>query len=372
MLTPRENLLRIFRHETPEWIPICGHCDPYNQPSRDGMDPELAAQLGTVTWGDESTVRFSQYLGIDIMDWAGPQLRSSRHGCEAETRQEGNDTITVWHTPQGELNEVRRHSPDVGTSYTVEHLVKGPDDLPALAAIFEDHTFELNPDRVTELRKRRELIGDGGIIALPLPGTPLGMMIRVHAGVAATTYLCTDGPHAIRDLFAVMEQNHARQYRLAAQLDGEAIVAVDDTSTTTLSPAMFENSCLGYTDRMAQIAHDAGKLYFHHSCGHIRDILGLYSQTNMDAVHAFTEPPVGNVTIDEGRKLLGEKITIIAGVKQLAGPMDDREAVRASIRDMFARAAPGDHMVFNLAAYPDKTMAQTRFVVDECKRYQTI
>ena len=89
MLTASENLLKVFRHETPEWIPICGHCDPYNQPHRDGMDPALAEQLGTVRWGDESTVRFSQYLGLDIMDWAGPQLRSHRHETEAETAQEG-------------------------------------------------------------------------------------------------------------------------------------------------------------------------------------------------------------------------------------------------------------------------------------------
>ena len=32
MTTPRENLLKVFRHETPGWIPITGHIDPYNQP----------------------------------------------------------------------------------------------------------------------------------------------------------------------------------------------------------------------------------------------------------------------------------------------------------------------------------------------------
>ena len=40
MLTRRENLLRVFRHEVPEWILFVGHIDPYNQPKRDGMDPE--------------------------------------------------------------------------------------------------------------------------------------------------------------------------------------------------------------------------------------------------------------------------------------------------------------------------------------------
>ena len=38
----RERLLAALRGELPEWIPMAGHCDPYNQPSREGMDPDLA------------------------------------------------------------------------------------------------------------------------------------------------------------------------------------------------------------------------------------------------------------------------------------------------------------------------------------------
>jgi len=372
MLTARENLLRVLRHETPEWIPICGHCDPYNQPHRDGMDPALAERLGTVRWGDESTVRFSQYLGLDIMDWAGPQLRSHRHETEAETTQEGRHHLTIWHTPHGDLRQVRRQCREDGTSYTVEHLLKGPEDIPALAAMFEDEQFEVNPDRVAELEKRRDLIGEGGIIAFPLPGTPLGMLIRVYAGVATTAYLSVDAPDALRDLFSVMEETHLRQYRIAAELGAEALIGVDDTSTTTQSPAMFETFCMDYTDRVAEVAHRAGKYYFHHSCGHIRDLLGLYRETKMDAVHAFTEPPVGNVTIAEGRRLLGDRIAIIAGAKQLAGPMDDLDAVRTSVREMFDGVGRGDRLILNVAAYPDRTMEQTQFVVEECRKYQGI
>ncbi len=39
MTTPRENLRKVFRHEIPEWIPLAGHCDPYNQPNRDSVKP---------------------------------------------------------------------------------------------------------------------------------------------------------------------------------------------------------------------------------------------------------------------------------------------------------------------------------------------
>ena len=114
-------------------------------------------------------------------------------------------------------------------------------------------------------------------------------------------------------------------------------------------------------------AHAAGKLYFHHSCGLIRDLLALYSQTRMDAVHAFTVPPIGNVTIAEGRPLLGDAIAIIAGVEALSGPMDDHQAVRGSVHRMVREAHSSGGVVLSVAGYPNRTIEQTQFVVDCCR-----
>ena len=373
MTTPRENLLNVFRHKRPEWLPVVGHCDPYNQPSREGMAPALAAALGEVHWSDESTVKYSRHLGLDIMDWFGmPAARVTRRQVTVECRTEGDVTTCVWHTPAGDLREVSQVCRDptgaVSSNWT-EHLVKGPQDLPALAAIFEDEVIEPDPQGIERTRQRRRLIGDDGLLLGTMAGTPLGMMFRVYSGVATLAYLWADAPEALRDCFAVMEANHMRQLAVGLQSDIDVVVGVDDTSTTAISPAMFEACNLALTDARADAAHAAGKLYFHHSCGLIRDLLPLYRRTRMDAVHAFTVPPIGNVTVAEGRQRLGERIVIVAGDGQLAGPMDDRAAVRENIRRMIAEAAPGDHFVLGVTAYPNRTMEQTEFVVDCCREF---
>jgi len=370
MTTRRENMLKIFRHETPEWIPVTGHVDPYNQPSREGMDPELAAALGEVQWGDESTVTFSRYLGLDITDWYGMPMRITRRNVAIEENTQGDVTTRVWRTPKGDLHEVIRVCRDASGAVSgnwTEHMVKGPEDLEALAAIFEDEVIEPDPDAIARTRERRQLIGDDGLILAPMDGTPLGMMYRVYSGVATLAYLWADAPDALRDCFAVMEANYMQRLKIGAQSDVDVVVSVDDTSTTAISPAMFEACNLDLTDVRAEAAHAAGKLYFHHSCGLIRDLLPLYRRTKMDAVHAFTIPPVGDVTVAEGRQALGDRITIMAGLQQLAGPMDDRAAVRASIHRMIREAEPWDHFILGLAGYPNRTMDQTRFVLD-CAR----
>jgi len=369
-MTPRENLFRVLRHERPQWIPVTGHCDPYNQPNRDGMDPDLAKQLENVRWSDESTVHLSRYLGLDIADWYWPPI-SLKPGPNVveESRIDGNDTITTWHTPEGDLRQVVRQ-PVGGVAYTVEHFIKTADDLARMASYYENLVIGLDQERLPDLHRRRELIGDDGILLCSMAGTPLSELIRRFAGVETTVYLTADAPDAVHDLFKVMTRRQIESHSLAASLDGcDVIVGVDDTSTTTQSPAMFEEYCVDYTNRMADIAHAAGKFYFHHSCGLIKDLLPLYRQTRMDAVHAFTVPPIGNVTIAEGRRRLGDRITIMTSPHALADIKWEPNAVRASVRQMFEEAGDGDHFIMGIAAYPHRTTEQTKFVVDCCREF---
>ena len=370
MTTPRENLMKILRHEMPDWIPVTGHVDPYNRPSLEGMDPELAKVLANIQWGDESIVTFSRYLGLDIMDMCGVPVRITRRNVSVEQHVNGDSTTYVWHTPKGDLREVTQVCRDdtgaVSSNWT-EHMVKSPEDIPAFAAIFEDALVEADPDGFEHIRSRRQLIGDDGVLIGSMDGTPLGMMYRVFSGVGTLAYLWADARDAMRDLFSAMETNYLQRMAVAIASDIDVLVGIDDTSTTAISPDMFETCNLHLTNERTRVAHSGGKYYFHHSCGHIRDLLPLYRQTNMDAVHAFTVPPVGNVTVAEGRRLLGDRITIHAGVDQLAGPMDDLDAVRGNIHQMIGEAEPWDHFTLGIAGYPNRTIEQTRFVVDCCR-----
>lgn len=372
MITPRENLLRVFRHEKPDWIPVTGHVDPYNKPRDDGhLPPELVETLKKVKWSDESTVRVSRYLGLDIADWYRPPLkREPGAGVTMEILREGEDVTTRWHTPAGTLRQVARRLPGGSTTSLVEHAIKTAADLPAFAYLCESERITVDVERLADLQRRRAMIGEDGIILFPMPGTPLGMLVRIHAGVETTSYLCADAPEALRDLFRVMEANHRRQFELAAPMAGDGLVGIDDTSTTTISPAMFEAYCLDYTDRMAEVAHAAGKLYLHHSCGLIRDLVGLYRQTKMDAVHALQVPPIGDITIREAKKALGPRIAMIASLVQLMGSFEDWESVKRSLCDMVDGAAPGDNLILGLAPDPNKTLEETARLRAELKPLQ--
>ena len=368
MLTPRENLLRVFRHEVPEWLPIVGHVDAYNQPSREGMEPGLTASLeGQPDWGPTGIIDFCRTLGLDIMDRVGPPVTSHNDSVVAHSEWEGEVLHNWWETPLGELHERKRRANVTAPYYTIEHALKTGLDLRILAGLFESEQFELDPAGVEALRERRALVGDGGIVTLSMPATPLGNLVRIYAGVEQLAYLHVDRPTELHDLLAVMEDNYLRQMRLAVTLEPEAVISYDDTSTTTISPTMFRDLEAPYINRAAGICHDAGKLYIHHSCGLLRDLLGWYAQTDMDAVDALCVKPIGDVTLAEARRRLGPGITIMASLVQLCQPPGDSETMRRSVEEMLGETAPGDNLVLILFADPRWTMAQTQALA-ECAK----
>ena len=373
MITPRENPLRIFSQGEPEWIPLITSVDNWNQPNRDGMDPELAEALKDNRPNDDSVTILSRYLGIDIMDRVGPPVRTRQRTIDVETVTEGYDTVTIWHTPKGDLRHVMRRSESekLHPPYYVERAIKTAEDLPLFAAVFEDQVYEFDEVYAAEITRKRDMIGDEGVLECHFSGTPMGMLYRVYSGVEKLAYLHVDAPDALADLFSVMERRYQEQLELAVGCDADMFVGIDDTSTTVISPAMFEQYNIDLTNERADICHAADKRYLHHSCGLIKNLLRLYNMTRMDGVHAFTEPPVGDVGYTEGRRILDNGIAIRTACPTFMATVSwDPEAMRTAVKDTFTRLSPKDRIAFGITSMPFRTVDEMRDVVEECRNYR--
>ncbi len=375
MITPRENLLRIFSQGEPEYIPVTAGCDDWNQPRREGMDPDLSEKLGDITSSDDSVVILSRYLGIDIMDRCGPPVKTIQNSIKVEYVTEGYDTTTIWHTSKGDLRQVMRRSEseERHPPYFAERVIKSAGDLPLFAEVFADQEYEYNGEQAAEIKRKRELIGDDGVLQCHMNGTPMGMLYRVFSGVENLAYLYIDAPNALADLFAVMEQKYQEQIRFAVQSDIDMVVGIDDTSTTVISPAMFEQYNIELTNERVEICHEAGKRYLHHSCGLIQDLIPVYNQTKMDGVHAYTEPPVGNADYVEGRRILNPEIGIRTSTPGFMSNVGwDRERMKETVKKIFANLSPKDRFVFNMSAMPNRTVAEMQEAVEESFKHRNI
>jgi hypothetical protein len=330
-MTSRENLLQTLRCGNPQWVPVCPALFPNENPTK-GV-PEQLAEVFNSCGNDlaSAILRWGDYLGAEDHMLPVPCPASLVSDvCTSRSQRVGARTIVATlSTPRGELRQVTT-CPDGQPSFVTERYLKTAQDAIALKAYFESLRVQVVTDAVIRTQATRDRLGDRGILFCRTPGTPLGMCYRQYANFADLIYLMADEPKMMGDLFACMEEKYFRLHEamLEAAPGIDAFLGMDDTSTTLISPAMFETHNVGLTNRRADLCHAFGKLYLHHSCGLIRDLLPIYRRTRMDGVDALTLPPIGNVGYSDARRLLGPRYCMHSGLASGLQSMDPDAILR--------------------------------------------
>ncbi len=57
------------------------------------------------------------------------------------------------------------------------------------------------------------------------------------------------------------------------------------------------------------------KMLIHHACGHIKDLLPLMNETEVDMIESVSPPPTGNIDISGAFSLIGKEKGIIGGIE---------------------------------------------------------
>ncbi len=353
-ISPRENLLRTLRCENPQWIPVCPSLFPNQNPTR-GIPPELEEVFASASASSDNLVRdiltLGEYLGAnDCMLPVGkkPVDLLSDTCSERRKRVGENQLVSTLTTPAGELRQVTTFAADAPSMIT-ERYVKTADDVLKLIEYFRSLRAEPRPEALEEIEAARNLLGERGVLFCRTAGTPLGMCYRSYFNFVDLVFLINDSPDLMDELFACMEEKYFLLYesmlRAAPAID--VFMGMDDTSTTLVSPDMFERYNVDLTTSRAALCHEHGKLYMHHSCGQIKNLLPIYRKTTMDGIDAFTVPPIGDVKYAEGRKILGGGFSIRTG---LAGgfPSLRQDVISRQVADRFKDAKEAGHVVFSV------------------------
>jgi len=349
-ISPRENLLRTLRCDGPEWIPLCPYLFPNENPT-DGVPPHLQDAFGS-SGGSlaRAILQLAEHLGAEecMLPVPAPAaLVTDTCSVKSETISESR-TVSILTTPKGELRQTQERREGFPPMVT-ERYMKTAGDAVALTEFFASQYVKPNPAALESIRDARAALGDKGILFCRNMGTPLGMCYRVYTEITDLVYLIADSPEVVKALFDCMEDKYFQLYQamLEAAPEIDAFFGMDDTSTTLISPAMFDAYNVDLTNRRADLCHDHGKLYFHHSCGLIRDLLPIYAKTRMDGVDAFTPPPIGNVTCAEGRKRLGPRYSIHSSLA--SGLPSLREAaIRDHVAKRFADAQAAGNVALSI------------------------
>lgn len=258
--------------------------------------------------------------------------------CEITETIKGKTKHQEYHTPVGTLRLEYTYSSGGNTWFLTRHPVESREDFKILQYIFEN--MRLKED-ILSFEKNNRLIGNDGLL-IPIIGTQqktsFQSLVEHWCGTVNLTYALADFPETVEECMMTMRERDKENVSIAAKSSAEGFIFWEDSSTTNISPQMFEEYTLPIIKEWGDIIHSSGKLLLHHACGHLRQLMPYIAVSGIDALESISPAPTGNIELKEARNALPDEIALIGGiepVKFLNYSLDETYAyVRNILNDM--------------------------------------
>jgi len=355
-----------------------------------GERPDQMAWFGDLTYWHAAHAA----IGDLPAAWQGPAGRHAMHrdlgvgeyipGTEAWQTIEGEGVAchtevidgrrrVEWITPVGSLVERWEYAPMSYSWGCVEHAVKSAADLRTVAYIYAHRRFVARPERIAELDAEYAAHGMGPA-HFAAPATPISELNKHWIGVMELTFLMADEPELAAAALAAIEHAHDALYRIiAADPVGRYAMVCENLSATTMG-SYFDRHIAPHLRRWSGWLHAAGKYMLVHNDGTLRGTIEKLAATGVDCVDAVTPKPVGDMDMEEARRLAGDEIILLGGLPgaMFAPPFTARD-VEAHVRHLIAHHKAGGRFMFGVADQvpPNGDLALVRLVgqlVDELGR----
>ncbi|MFQ5809302.1 MAG: uroporphyrinogen decarboxylase family protein [Armatimonadota bacterium] len=299
-MTPKERFERALRREEvdrlPFWVKIFGASYIHFQPDVYRQMPGL---------------ELAEYLDLDHLSGcpAPVQVKNDRASVRSE-RQNGT-RVTLIETPDGTLRGVEGFDEGSHSWHPIEFPVKTREDIKVLRHRYDGNEYAVAPELVQRGKETIESLGDRGIVTTGMGISPLMDLIQHLIGPDHTYFFLADYPQEMDELIELMHRDSLNRLRIIAEhAPCDYIVSVENTSTTLLSPQVFEKYCWRHLNEYGQVVKEQGKHHMMHMCGKLLELLPKIDELPADSIEAYTSPPLGNTTIADRANLCPSKAII--------------------------------------------------------------
>lgn len=307
-MTGRERLLALL------------HRQPVDRLSWTTLVDDTTRAVMPPEWRELPVLDFYRRLGCDLFLFGNYGLPAELHvpspcvlACEGVTttlQTLGDGTrVQTTRTPWGELTQASRGG------HPVKHPVASRAELRTLSELWRHTVCQETEGMEAASARLDRALGDDGVFFPTLAPSPVQQLLELDLGLAGFYGLLQDHERDLRELLDHMHAVRCREYALVARRSpGAAVIAVENTSTAMLSPALYSKLSVPQLRDYADLCHAQGKRLILHMCGHLRDLLSALPATGFDAANAVTPPPVGNTTVEMALEAWGEDFPLLGAV----------------------------------------------------------
>ena len=230
-------------------------------------------------------------------------------GVELVVETEGNRRRRVWRCGAAELEDRWEYIPQSQCWAHVEYAVKDVGGLRTLRDIARSTHY--TPDS-SSYRRQSDFLGGSGLPITPLPRSPVPALMADWCGVEATIFLMMDHPDEVEETLLAIDAANDEGFRIAAASEAELFHFCDNLDSSNCASYYDSHMKEYYERRLAQL-HAAGKHAVVHLDGVVRGLLPKLAASGFDGVEAITPAPVGDASVEECARLVGDHGTILWG-----------------------------------------------------------
>jgi len=287
-MTPRERVLATLRGEKTDKIPFTIY---------ESMIPQCAV---------EKRLRND---GLCIVNRHVPAVKIERPNCTEKVVRypdpETGEQLTRVEitTPAGKLTQLS--VPADFTSWTREHIFKGPEDYTALKALAADEVASPNYD---EFAKAEAWMGDDVILRAGAGGNPLHHIMIPWMGVETFAIEWSERRDEVLELEKIMAERARARFPLIADSPATHANFGGNEVPEVMGPERYEEFCLPLVTECAEVLGAKGKFVGSHMDGNNRPWAGLVAKSGLDYVEAFTPTPDTDMSVADALEAWPDKV----------------------------------------------------------------
>jgi hypothetical protein len=326
-MSTKDNLIAVLENRIPDTTPLAAY--DWNMGAISAAD--LAKKIESPEWG----CLLDQGLGIfchcECID-------TKEHGVETtveKNEHQGNPVeIITKKTPVGEIRRITGHN----SAWHIEDWIKQPKDYLTAKWIVE-HT-ELIP-RYERFEEYESVVGDNGVVILTGSGNWLhrSPLMKINIDWAGTENFCMDLAMDVPELFemhdALMKQ-FLEEQQMLAEAPGRYVKWIENLTISMLGPDRYRDLLLPVYGKCVPILEKGNKKLLIHYDGELRVIADYISQAPFHVIDSLSEPPEGDMLLEESREKWPDK-ALLANISLHLFETSEEE-LSAAIRDKLSRA----------------------------------
>jgi hypothetical protein len=334
-MTIRENLEAALRGETVDLIPFAIYGGFLNSPGGPAM---------------------REIEGMGLINMARPWRVEYGHAeIKTETLADGSE-LTVYHTPVGDLSQRRVTEPGYGSMWTMEHLVKRPEDWRVVQYLVDDTAYVPAPEAFDDAD---EQMGEQGIVMAPVERMPFQRLWIEFGDIEQLCYLLADDRDRLDRMVSAMTRKESECWELVARSDAEFVWAPDNLTADILGPELYRRYAQPYYEALAEALHPRHKLIIAHFDGHLAALADLIPQTPIDVVESFTPPPNGNLALGEAWQAWSPKVLWVNYPP--SGHLAETEQIKERVKELVAELPERRRLAFEISENVPEDLAPGNF-----------